>query len=263
MNQKSILYLPHGGGPLPLMNHPSHKELIQFLTEIPKKLVKPTRIILVTAHWEANPIRVSTALQPSMLFDYYGFPPETYDYQYTAPGDPETAKNIVSTLIEKGISAQEDSERGYDHGTFIPLMMMYPEADIPVIQMSLHRSLNPAMHIKIGMALAQYVNDGALLIGSGLSFHNMSAFRTSSEVATTNSKVFDSWLNHAIVQAAPMATSLLKDWEAGPHARYCHPTEEHLLPLHVCFGAASALGKPMATAYQGQLMNAHISSFMA
>jgi len=257
----SIIFVPHGGGPLPLMDDAEHRPLTAFLRQVAGQLKRPSAIILVTAHWEANPIRVSSAAQPGMLFDYAGFPAHTYQYRYPAVGAPKLAQAIVAALQADAISAVEDAERGFDHGTFVPLMLMYPDADIPVIQMSLHPSLDPAVHIRIGQALAPFVDQGALLVGSGLSFHNMRAFGGGDTQATAKSKVFDDWLNQTLASNPDAAEYGLHHWLEAPEARFCHPREEHLLPLMVCYGAASARQQQLRPLFRGQLFKTHISGF--
>ena len=172
---KSVIFVPHGGGPLPILGHGPHAQLIEFLSTAATQLITPKAIIVITAHWESAAVQVSTASKPSMLFDYYGFPPETYRYVYPAVGNPDLAERIIDALNKKGIEAEADNKRGYDHGTFVPLMLMYPKADIPVVQMSLQASLNANTHIKIGEHLPQFAKEGVLIIDSGLSFHNLRA----------------------------------------------------------------------------------------
>lgn len=260
----TILYIPHGGGPLPLLNDENHHELIRFLTAIPTQIPKPTAIIVITAHWEASSVGISHHPSPGMLFDYYGFPPETYHYSYPAKGDPALANSIHDTLVQRGIPCHQDNERGFDHGTFVPLMMMYPDAEIPVIQMSLQQDLNPALHIQLGEALAEYSAQGMLLLGSGSSFHNLRIPPELADQAPAMSQGFDDWLNQTLLGDQPWdakATALCQ-WAGAPHAAFAHPREEHLLPLHVCFGAAKARDLTVSNVFDKPFYGVHVSAFL-
>ncbi len=258
----SILFLPHGGGPMPLLNDPSHKGLTNFLRDIPKKLIKPKQIILISAHWEAQKIQILSSSKPDLLFDYYGFPDESYHFTYPAPGSPELAQQVKDALAKNGIEAELEANRGYDHGVFVPLKLMYPEADIPILQISLHASLDPATHIKLGEAISHLVDEATLLIGSGLSFHNMRAFFSPANPTSLGySQEFDQWLTSTLAKSVDEAQNELINWAKAPQARYCHPREEHLLPLLVCFGAAKHKAMKLASVYGDTLLNARISAF--
>ena len=236
----SALFLSHGGGPLPLLGDPKHEEMVQALRSIAADTERPAAIIVVSAHWEEPVATITSAASPGIIYDYYGFPPESYEIEYPAPGKPDLASRLQACLQENGIAAALDSERGFDHGLFIPLKIMYPEADIPCIQLSLLGSLDPAEHIALGAALSATGGDGVLVVGSGFSFHNLKAFfgRDASEPDERN-EAFERWLidtcSDRHLEEAERARRLLA-WESAPHARYCHPREEHLLPLHVCYG---------------------------
>jgi len=176
-----------------------------------------------------------------MFYDYYGFPDEAYQIIYPAPGSPELAKKIVALLGEKGLSSGIDTKRGYDHGLFIPLKMMYPEADIPSLQISLVQGLNPVTHIALGAALHDLMKDNILVIGSGFSFHNMRGFRYGGpNKSDSQNDAFQEWLIETCTGPRAQCEQRLIDWEKAPSARYCHPREEHLLPLHICVGMAGS-----------------------
>jgi len=244
--QAQIVYLSHGGGPLPILGDPSHTSMIKFMQELPSQLRKPDAIVVISAHWEEKIATLQAADSPTMLYDYYGFPKEAYDITYPAPGDPALAKRIGDILKGKGIASQLDTERGFDHGLFIPLKMMYPNADIPAFQISLLRSLEPDAHIEFGKALRGLLTEKILVVGSGFSFHNLQAFNfRSAQVADPRNDAFQNWLIDACVHADAQTKreAQLKNWESAPSARYCHPREEHLLPLHVCMGMADAAAK--------------------
>lgn len=251
-----VMYIPHGGGPLPLLGEPRHRELIDFLKEVPKHLPKPKAVVIISAHWESDVVRVSASPQPGMIYDYGGFPPETYEYSYPAPGDPALAETVLQLLSTQHIESVPDSRRGFDHGTFVPLMLMYPEADIPVVQVSLLRSLNPEKHIALGEALAPLRQQGVLILGSGMSFHNQHA-------TLEQSTAFDDWLTEALV-AAPMAEAKrrLQAWQLAPSALVAHAREEHLLPAHVCLGAASMASTGAEKVFSGDLFNLRIAGFL-
>src|SRR5512138_3328169 len=152
-NTAQIVYFSHGGGPLPILGDASHQAMIEFMTWLPSQLRRPEAILVISAHWEERAATVLGAERPPMFYDYYGFPPEAYDIQYPAPGSPALAQRVVECLAEAGVPTGVDGERGFDHGLFIPLKMMYPHADIPAIQLSLLQGLNPAAHVVLGRAL--------------------------------------------------------------------------------------------------------------
>ena len=174
-NRATILYIPHGGGPLPLLNAPGYDGMNRFLREFPAGIGRPDAIVVVSAHWEEPVISVTAASSPPLLFDYYGFPAETYEYRYPAPGAPALAERIRDLLHQAGIDNRPEQERGFDHGLFVPLLLMYPEADIPCLQLSLSNGLDAGFHIRLGRALAGLRQDNLLILGSGYSFHNMQA----------------------------------------------------------------------------------------
>ena len=242
MSLMPVVYVAHGGGPMPLMGDPNHADLTNYMRGFAARFPAPKAILVVTAHWEEASVCVTAHPNPSLLFDYYGFPPETYHYQYPAPGNPDLAKRVVSLIEQQGIAVQLDTQRGFDHGTFVPLMLMYPTAEIPVVQMSLKVGLNPAEHIRIGQALSALREQGVLIVGSGLSFHNMRAFFAADASKLPRSQAFDQWLVQSLCDSSLSASERaerLANWLAAPEARFCHPREEHLLPLQVCLGAAS------------------------
>lgn len=237
-----VLYLPHGGGPLPLLGDKGHGAMIRFLQAIPADLGVPDAILLVSAHWEAGLPTITAGAEPALVYDYYGFPEEAYRIEYPAPGEPQLAARIHQHLNNHGLEAELDENRGFDHGLFVPLKLMYPEATIPCVQLSLVQGLDSAMHVRIGRALSSLRSENILTIGSGFSFHNMQAFSFSNatEVDERNES-FDQWLrdtcNDPDLEAEERERRLI-EWEQAAYARYCHPREEHLLPLHVCYGMA-------------------------
>lgn len=237
----SIVYLSHGGGPLPLLGDPDHQEMRDLLVDLPRRLIQPEAIVVVSAHWEEAKATVTSAPQPPLIYDYYGFPDQAYAIDYPAPGAPGLAHTLARRLGERNIPVHLDADRGFDHGLFVPLKMMYPEADIPCVQLSLLQSLDPLRHMALGEALAGLDQEGILVIGSGFSFHNMRAFFTGRAAADPDNVAFDAWLTQTCMDTTLDETerrARLNHWPNAPGARYCHPREEHLLPLHVCYGAA-------------------------
>lgn len=239
-NKPRVLFLSHGAGPMPLLGDEGHLEMVENLKAIVTKIKKPSAIMLISAHWEEKIPTVTSAASPSLIYDYYGFPEESYEIEYPCPGEPVLADQVHQLLSSAAIEAGLDKQRGFDHGLFVPLKIMYPEADIPVIQLSLVKGLNPADHIKIGKALSAVKYDELLVIGSGFSFHNLKAFFTAE---TSDSKAmnetFEQWLIDTCSNSdidEEERTQRLESWEHAPFARYCHPREEHLMPLHVCYG---------------------------
>ena len=262
MNKK-IFFLSHGGGPLPVLGEKSHKELVENLERIAQEIRKPSAILVISAHWEENEATVTSAINPDLIYDYYGFPQESYSIKYPCPGNPELAKQVWQKLKDANIPSKLDGQRGFDHGLFIPLKIMYPEADIPCVQLSLLNNLNPQQHIAIGKALSSIEYENLLIIGSGFSFHNMAAFfaKETEETKDKNNQ-FERWLintcsNHHINETE--RENRFANWQSAPHARYCHPREEHLLPLHVCYGVTQ---RPCDLYYELQILNKKASMYL-
>ncbi len=200
---------------------------------------RPGAVLVISGHWEAERPTVNTAAAPPLLFDYYNFPEHTYRLRYPAPGAPALAARVRTLLGAAGIATEEDAARGYDHGVFIPFMLIYPEADVPILQLSLQRDLDPGFHIALGRALEPLRGEGVLIAGSGLSYHNLRALPLASPQATAEAEQFDAWLTEAVEQPdAAERNRRLAAWESAPAARACHPEAEHLLPLMVAAGAA-------------------------
>jgi len=236
-------YVPHGGGPCFFMDDPqgTWTGMARFLRALPATLPeKPRAILMVSGHWETRGFALTAAERPPLLFDYYGFPPHTYQLRYDAPGAPQLAANIAAQLRSAGFEAALDATRGYDHGVFVPLKVIYPEAEIPVIELSLDRSLDAAMHLEMGAALAPLRDQGVLLIGAGMSVHNLRALGDPRMTAPATE--FDTWLHDAATAPVAERTTKLSRWDAAPHARLCHPRHEHLLPLMVAAGASQNAG---------------------
>ena len=232
------IFINHGGGPLPLLG--KQPELVQNMKDIVETYLKPLKeepsaIIMISAHWESSEssdkkngnkrqpcVRITASEKPSMVYDYYGFPQESYTYNYPAPGSPQLAKKIHATFQQHNIDSILDYDRGYDHGIFIPLMIMYPKANVPVVCISLDGSLDAKRNMEIGKALRTLrisngdgesngndtnndtndnhdTDDGILIIGSGYTFHNMNAFFNPSTKTIDASQKFNSWLKQTIL----------------------------------------------------------------
>jgi aromatic ring-opening dioxygenase catalytic subunit (LigB family) len=263
MKKATIIYFSHGGGPLPILGDQSHQAMIDFMLDLPTKIPRPEKILVISAHWEEHEATLMSAERPAMFYDYYGFPEEAYKINYPAPGNPELATAIALMLTGQKIPAHLDPTRGFDHGLFIPLKMMYPEADIPCLQLSLLHSLDAAAHLRLGKALRGLLDENILVIGSGFSFHNQSAFfgQTRPRVDDANSS-FQDWLIETCagegLDTAEREKRLV-DWEQAPNARFCHPREEHLLPLLVCSGMAGAPGKVI---FDDKILNKRALAFL-
>lgn len=246
---------------MPVLGDPTHQQLIEQLRTLPTRLPRPRRILVISAHWEASPVKVTTQRLPGLYYDYHGFPPESYQLAYPVNGDPDWAANIIETLAQRGIDAQAEQQRGLDHGVFVPLMLMYPEADIPCLQLSLHPSLDSELHMAIGVALRSVVSPDTLVIGSGFSFHNMAEFFRPTEQGQHSNLAFEQWLEDTLTGSLgeERRQQALNDWQQAPGARFCHPREEHLIPLMVCYGIA---GRGADMALQCEVLGKRASQFV-
>jgi len=261
-NNAQIVYFSHGGGALPILGDPGHKAMVDFMTQLPTQLKKPDIILVISAHWEESAATLLGAATPGMFYDYYGFPTQAYDITYPAPGSPEYAQQIFKLFENNGIPTRIDPQRGFDHGLFIPLKLMYPQADIPCLQLSLLRGLNPEAHLVLGKALRGLKNLNILVIGSGFSFHNMRAFSWQENGAPDPANdAFQNWLIEGCTAPLPQPEreQRLIEWEKAPSARYCHPREEHLLPLHVCLGMAD---KPAELIFDDRILGKRSIAFL-
>jgi aromatic ring-opening dioxygenase catalytic subunit (LigB family) len=239
-------FIPHGGGPCFFMDVPPPMppdlwdRLAAHLRGIDATLAqRPKAILVISGHWEEPQPTVNTATAHTLFFDYYGFPDHTYRLIYPAKGSPTLAARVRKLLAEAGFRSDEDGKRGLDHGVFVPFKLIYPDADVPVVQLSLLSSLDPAAHLALGKALAPLRDEGVLIVGSGMSYHNNRALFQQTERANADSVRFDDWLTDAVADPdSERRNAKLADWEAAPAARAAHPREEHFLPLLVAAGAA-------------------------
>ncbi len=233
-------FISHGGGPWPWLEGEYRKRydrLEAALRDMPRQFgAAPRAVLSVSGHWEEARYTVMSGAEPPMVYDYYGFPEHTYRIRYAAPGSPQVAQRVHALLTEAGLPAALDNQRGFDHGTFAPLAAIYPNADVPVLQLSLRAGYDPAEHLAVGRALAPLRDEGVVILGSGLSYHNLRAW---GPAGREPSKAFDDWLQQTLVASPPdERTRRLVDWTRAPAARLAHPQEDHLLPLMVAVGAA-------------------------
>lgn len=254
------VFLPHGAGPCFFMEWQrgpadTWDRTATYLRGLVDSLPeRPKAILVISGHWEAQAFTVGTGQWPPLDFDYYGFPEHTYRLAFDAPGSPGLARRVRKLLDGAGFATAEDADHGWDHGVFVPLKLVTPDADIPVVQLSLRDDLDPAAHIAAGRALRPLRDEGVLIVGSGMSWHNMRGF---SPAFTERSAAFDRWLEGAVSDPAGRETALAL-WDRAPHAREAHPREEHLLPLMVAAGAAP--GEPARVAFRDTVMDVVVSA---
>jgi len=262
-NRQPVLFLPHGGGPCFFMDWTwgpadTWRATQRFLESLLSTLPAPPKALLViSGHWEESAFTAGSGPNPKLIYDYSGFPAHTYQLTWPAPGDPTLAARVADMLHTAGLPSATDRTRGYDHGVFVPLKVAFPRAEIPVVTLSLDQSLDPALHIAAGRALAPLRDEGVLIIGSGMSFHNLRAYLHPE--TGERARAFDAWLTRAIEFPAPERDSLLANWREAPFAAYAHPREEHLIPLMVAAGAGGdAAGKRI---FSDEPMGARISAY--
>jgi aromatic ring-opening dioxygenase catalytic subunit (LigB family) len=263
MERQPAIFLPHGGGPCFFMDWTwgpadTWNATKRFLEGLAATLpVLPKAMVVVSGHWEEPAFTASAAAQPQLIFDYSGFPEHTYRLTWPAPGEPELARQVVELLGQAGLPAALSASRGFDHGVFVPLKVAFPEARIPVVSLSLAASLDPALHLAAGRALAPLRDQGVLIAASGMSFHNLRAYMRPETL--DRARAFHGWLTAAIESAPPERDTLLANWRRAPYAAFSHPREEHLIPLMVAAGAGGeAPGKRIFT---DEPMGAAISAY--
>ena len=261
----TVLFIPHGGGPLPILGDSRHKEIIKFLKKIKFRINKPSSIIVISAHWEEDEVNITSGEKPSLIYDYYGFPEESYKITYPAPGNSKLANKIKNLLKAKDINSKLNPERGFDHGVFIPLKIMYPDASITCVQISLLKNLDPKKHIEMGKALSSLMDENILILGSGMSFHNLNILLSGSESTDSDNaknKEFDDWLVNVCagdkLKNVEREKALI-EWIKAPSARFCHPREEHLIPLHVCYGIKN---KKADLVFNDNVIEKKVSAFL-
>lgn len=258
-----VFFIPHGAGPCFFMDwQPADTwdGMASFLASITTRLPeRPKAILIISGHWQTPEFRITSGAKPDLIYDYYGFPEHTYNLTYPASGAPVLSERVSKMLTEAGIANTQDAARGFDHGVFIPLKVMFPEADIPVVQMSLRNDLDPKAHLAAGQALQSLRQEGVLIIGSGMSFHNMRGYGDTN--FTAPSEVFDEWLTDTVAADAETRWSALANWSKAPYATASHPlgAEEHLLPLMIAVGAAG--NDKGHKVYSEQVLKTQLSAF--
>ncbi len=243
------LFVSHGSPTLPLERGAAN----DFLRQLGPSLGRPEAILAVSAHWDTARPAVSTVEHPETIYDFYGFPEELYRLRYPAPGAPGLAKRTAGLIAGAGMQPQVDPQRGLDHGAWTSLMLMYPQADVPVTQLSIQSRLGPAHHIRLGEVLRPLRDEGVLIFASGGATHNLRelSYQRGSPVPQPWVVEFNEWLARAVL--SQRTDDLVGYREKAPHAVRNHPTDEHLIPLFVALGA----GGPRAAA---QRLHSSISS---
>ncbi|MEI9804193.1 MAG: class III extradiol ring-cleavage dioxygenase [Pseudolabrys sp.] len=228
------LFLSHGAPTLPLTDTPART----FLSQLGQSLERPKAIVVISAHWETAQPTVSAVDRNDTIHDFGGFPRALYEMRYPAPGSPAVAARVAELLGAAGLDCKTDQRRGLDHGAWVPLLLMYPQADIPVLQLSVQPHLGPEHHLRVGRALAPLRQEGVLIIGSGSFTHDLSEFRGHGPNDASPDWVnsFADWFDAALISG--QTANLLDYRRQAPFAAKNHPTEEHLLPLYAALGAA-------------------------
>ncbi|KAG4422191.1 hypothetical protein IFR04_004697 [Cadophora malorum] len=263
-SRASVIAVCHGGGPMPVLNDPGYAELIKSMSTRVPKILKlgtpqaPRAIVLVTAHWSENQPTISSASSHSLYYDYGGFPAEAYKLKYPAPGSPEVAEEVFNVLKGAGFQPKMDEKRGWDHGVFIPMLLINPKADVPIVQLSVLRSASPKQHFEMGKALAQLRDSGVAIVGSGMpTMHNLRAMFSGQSSEGSYRRKNQEWSDRltktvGIKDLDERGKTLegYRDWVGSKEA---HPVggEEHFLPLVVCAGAG---GEVEAGAFGDELM---------
>ncbi len=260
-------YWTHGGGPWPYMTGPFRRSFARLeaaLRELPRQLGdSPRAILAVSGHWVAPDFAIMSSPRPGMVYDFSGFPEELYRIQYPAPGSPELARRIHGLVQAAGLDSHLDPQRGFDHGTYALLAVAFPQANIPVVQVSLRGDYDSEAHLRLGRALAPLREQGVLILGSGSSYHNLRAMLSAGPdpQVRSDSAEFDAWLQETLAVAPAERSRRLRDWERAPHARQVHPDEDHLLPLHVAVGAAEQEPAELVYSQADFFGGIHVSSY--
>ena len=261
--RQPALFIPHGGGPCFFMDWtwgpadtwlPTQRFLEGLAASLPEA---PRAILVISGHWEQPAFTASAAAQPELIFDYSGFPAHTYQLTWPAPGNPQLAARAAQLLRQAGLPSAVSPTRGFDHGVFVPLKVAFPAAHVPVVPLSLVSSLDPALHLAAGRALAPLRDEGVLIVASGMSFHNLGAYLRPE--TRDRARAFDAWLSAAVQASALDRAAILTRWRQAPFAAFAHPREEHLAPLFVAAGAAS--DAPGTRLFTDEPMGAAISAY--
>lgn len=239
-NRLPTVFVSHGAPTLALDDSPARR----FLASLGKTIGRPEGILCVSAHWESATPAVGVAIAPDTIHDFFGFPEALSRLTYAAPGSPDLGRMVSRLLVEAGIPCECDGARGLDHGVWVPLILMYPEADIPVVPLSIQPGATAADHLRMGRALAGLRDEGILVLGSGGAVHNLGQYRPGDGEAADWALQFDAWLDDVLTGGR--ADDLVEIWMDAPGGRMAHPRDEHLLPLPVALGAAGERAKGQA-----------------
>ncbi|OIW23001.1 Extradiol aromatic ring-opening dioxygenase [Coniochaeta ligniaria NRRL 30616] len=275
MPRAAAIAVSHGGGPMPVLGDPSHKDIVSSLRNRVPKILKlgtpdaPRAIVVVTAHWSENRPTISSGKKHPLLYDYGGFPAAAYRLKYDAPGSPEVAEQVRQAFTEAGLSPVMDDERGWDHGVFVPFLLINPAADIPVVQLSVLQSEDAEAHLRMGRALGALRDSNVAIVGSGFaSFHNMAAMRHlmmsgSPGAVRARNEAWNAALTAAVGETdAAEREARLSKWRELPYSYDMHPRygAEHFLPLLVVAGAALE-GDGKAKAYKDEFLGVDIWTY--
>lgn len=250
MDRLPSLFVSHGSPMTALDPSPART----FLAGLGARFTRPRAVLVMSAHHDAaqegGHVSITASSSPPTIHDFGGFPPELYAMRYPAPGDPELAQQIAAMLQASGIDARLDTARGLDHGAWVPLSLIYPGADVPVIQLAIFSGQSPEWHHALGRALAPLRDDGVLIVGSGSMTHNLRAFFTSRPTIDAPAlpwvSDFTDWMAERMDGGA--VDDILHAVDRAPHGRDNHPTMDHILPLFVAMGAGSDAGQPFKAA---------------
>lgn len=246
MKKWPTYFIPHGGGPCffmdprPGMSTDTWDKMAAFLRGIDDDLgERPKAVIVISAHWMTEKPAIVAEKQPALYFDYYGFPPHTYELTYPTRTPQWLVDRLDELLASAGYALDKVTGRGLDHGVFVPFKLVYPDADVPLIQLSMLASDDAEEHLKFGRAISALREEGVLIVGSGLSYHNLRQFYGTQD--KPDARAFDNWLTNAVMDANTREERL-RAYQAAPGFAECHPTPEHLLPLMIAAGAATGEG---------------------
>ncbi|KAF2673659.1 Extradiol aromatic ring-opening dioxygenase [Microthyrium microscopicum] len=271
MTRGAVISLSHGGGPMPVLGDPGHAEIVKSLKNKVPKLLRlgtpeaPRAIVLVTAHWSETKPTISNGEKHNLLYDYGGFPPEAYKLQYPAPGEPAVAKEVFDLFKSQGLGPRMDSTRGWDHGVFIPMLLIDPKHEIPIVQISVLSSEDPETHFTMGQALSKLRDSNVAIIGSGFaSIHNLRVM-FSGEIKEPPFKALNEEWSKAVTAAATEQdlkerSRKFTGWREWPGGKKMHPPQagEHFMPLIVCAGAG---GDGVAEHYKDAFMGLDVYSY--
>ena len=234
MAKQPSLFLPHGAPDLLLTDHPAKR----FMAELGSRVGRPQAILVVSAHWESPRLALTSAEAPETVHDFFGFPAALYDYRYPAQTDAAVSRRVTEQLADLGHAVEADAGRGFDHGAWVPLLLAFPEADIPVVQLSLLAGGTARQHFEIGEALAPLRDEGVMIVGSGSVTHNLRVLGPEGATPPQWATGFDDFVSFSVERGD--WDTLMQFPDAPASAQRAHPTPEHFLPFFVAAGAGTA-----------------------